>query len=293
MAQNPARKHHFVPKLLLRPWLIQGNLYGYYFDINKRQLQCRILGLDGFCYGQDLWSFKTDKRGKDAIEREFFGPVDTKGAAARTIILYQEPAKLTEEQRCDFARLLLSLDVRRPRNVNLLRKELPNYYAMGLDQDPVIQAALAESGIDATPSRFLEDRLGRSLEDRALSIIPKLVDNPKVGEYLINAHWGVKGLRLNDGSLVLADRPLIRMPHDGRMQRYDSPHAIWILPLTPGAAFIAANSSTDLDDLLRRSGQRFVEDVNKLSAMQAERYVFSIEDSHKRWLCKALYPTME
>lgn len=291
MAQNPARKHHFVPKLLLRPWLIEENLHGYYFDINKRKLQrklqCRILGLDGFCYGQDLWSFKTDKRGKDAIEREFFGQVDTKGAAARDIILSQEPAKLTEEQRCDFARLLLSLDVRRPRNVNLLRKELPNYYAMGLDQDPVIQAALAESGVDATPSRFLEDRLGRSLEDRALSIIPKLVDNPKVGEYLINAHWDVKKLSLNDGSLVLADRPLIRM------QRYDSPHAIWILPLTPGAAFIAANSRTDLDDLLRRSEQRFVKDVNKLSARQAERYVFSIEDRHKRWLCKALHPTME
>jgi hypothetical protein len=54
-----SHKHHFVPKLLLRPWLREGpggqlNLWGYHWDHRRAQLACKRRGLDAFCFQIDL-----------------------------------------------------------------------------------------------------------------------------------------------------------------------------------------------------------------------------------------------
>ena len=38
-----------------------------------------------------------------------------------------------------------------------------------------------------------------------------LVDNPKVGDRLINSHWRLVRLGPCEGTLVLSDRPLVRL----------------------------------------------------------------------------------
>lgn len=195
------------------------------------------------------------------------------------------PARLTEVQRCDFARLLLSLDARRPVNVEKLRKEVTRYLANELDADSEIRAAMDEHGIKDSSSDYVDRQMGWFLEDRALSMIQMLVDNPKVGKRLINAEWGLKRLGPHDGSFVLSDRPLIRI------HAYESPGATWVLPLTPTVAFVAANHKANLDRLLRCTGQRFAKLTNVSSAKQAERFVFSTEQNDERWLGKYLRHT--
>ncbi|QNT68360.1 hypothetical protein HQ394_02050 [Defluviicoccus vanus] len=221
---------------------------------------------------------KAHNLGRDAIERLFFGEVDTKGAAIRDILVERGAEGLTGDQRCDFARLLLSLDARRPCNINKLRTDIAGSFETDLDADSEIRAAMAERGIDDIPSNYVKNQLGWSLEDRALTIIQRLVDNPHVGGRLINANWAVKRLAPRDGSLVLSDRPLIRI------YGYDSPGATWVLPLTPHTAFIAANHEENLRRLLRLTGQRFAKAINVSSAKQADKFVFSIEESHERWI---------
>lgn len=128
MARQEARDHHFVPMFLLRPWLVEGadgdlNLHGYWWDEKRAKLVCKRRGLKSFCFQIDLLSLKAHNLGRDAIERLFFGEIDTKGAAARGVLLTDGAPKLSEDQRCDFARLLLSLDARRPTFVKRLRAE--------------------------------------------------------------------------------------------------------------------------------------------------------------------------
>lgn len=114
-----------------------------------------------------------------------------RGLQARDVLLTDGAPKLSEDQRCDFARLLLSLDARRPAIVQRLRAgEL--YLANELDSDPIIRTAMADLAINEKPSSYVERELGWSLEDQALTLIQGLVDNPKVGKRLINAYWGVK-----------------------------------------------------------------------------------------------------
>lgn len=286
---NEARKHHFVPKLLLRPWLHrnannQNVLCGYYWNDRRGQLDKKCRGLDSFCFQLDLLMLKSHGVGRDAIERRFFGEVDTKGATARDILLRSGPQYLTGDQRCDFTRLLLSLDARRPDIVEKLREEGVQTYKTGLDSDPEILPAMMDAGIEEAPSSYYERTKGVSLEDAAVITIQRLVDNPEVGGRLINAHWYVKHLGEHDGSLVLADRPLIRI------RGYDHPGAAWVLPLTPKAAFIAVNHTENLKRMQRVTPQRFAKQTNYSSARQAERFVFSVDDFHERWLVNHLAP---
>lgn len=286
-AEHESKKHHFVPEFLLSPWLIeepfkQLNLLGFWYCPRQRKLTCKRKGLGSFCFQLDLLTLSSHRLGRDAVERIFFGSIDTKGAAARDILLARGAAALTEDQRCDFARLLLSLEARRPAVVNKIRTAGADYLSSELDKDLEILSAFAQHGIQKTPTEYAEHVIGWSLEDKALLMIRGLVDDPNVGGRLINAKWDVKTIRPQDGSLVLSDRPLIRV------HGYDSPGAAWVLPLTPTAAFIAANHEENLRRLQRATGQRFAKLANISSAARAERFVFSTQEGHRHWLEKYL-----
>ena len=234
MANEEARKHHFVPEFLLRPWSLGGVLRGYWWDARRDELACIRKGAKGFCRQLELLTLRSHSLGRDALEKVFFGHIDAKGAAVRDRLVAAGPRSLNDDQRCDFARLLLSLDVRRPAIVATLRHAGPRHIAASLDGDPEIIAAMVREGLAGPPSTYIE-QLGMCLEDRALATIQQLVDNPEVGGRLINAHWHMVRLGLIDGTLVLSDRPLIRI------RGYEHPGAAWVLPLTPKAAFVAVN----------------------------------------------------
>jgi hypothetical protein len=82
---------------------------------------------------------------------------------------------------------LLSLEARRSANVAQLRAEVAAGLASDLDSDPEILAATKAAGVTEPPSVFYERETGVPIADRALAIISKLVDNPEVGDTLINA----------------------------------------------------------------------------------------------------------
>jgi hypothetical protein len=219
--------------------------------------------------------------GRDTLEKVFFGQIDTNGAKARDLLCDRGPRNLNADQRCDFARLLLSLDVRRPAIVSTLRVMGRRHIAEFLDGNPEILAAMQGEGLACAPSSYIE-RLGISLEDRALANIQRLVDNSEVGGKLINAHWHVVRVGPFDGSFVLSDRPLIRL------RGYDHPGAAWVLPLTPKDAFVAVNHPANLERTKRVTAQRFIKQTNAASANQAERFVFCVDTSYEPWLANRL-----
>ena len=273
------KRHHFVPKLLLRPWLIGNNLHGYYWNTWRNEVTCKKKGLDAFCNRMDLFTLRAAGLGRYDIERIFFGDIDDKGAKARDQLLSNGISSLTVDQRCDFARLLISLEVRRPYVVNkLLREDGPAYFKGEIDCDPEILAAFNAEGINHRPSTYAEQKLGMCFEDRALLIIQSLVENRRVGVVLINAHWDVLRVGPYDGKFVLSDRPLIRI------NSFDMPGASWIIPLTPNAVFVAFNHIENQNRTRRLSRPRLVKEVNRSSVQQADRFVFTTNRSDDAWI---------
>jgi hypothetical protein len=223
-------------------------------------------------------------QGVDAIERSFFAKIDDEGAKARDKLIEGGPKPLNAEERQAFAMLLLSLEARRPTTVAKLRNEGTSFLLSELDKDEELRAAFQSSGINQPPSSWYENVVGGSLEDHSLTIVQRLTDNHRVGIRLINAHWDVIRFARTDAPLILADRPLIRV------NGYDDPNAVWLLPLTPQVAFVAVNNPGNLANISRQPTHRLARHINVASAELAERYVFSTSTYHEHWLPKYLRP---
>jgi hypothetical protein len=276
-----SREHHFVPRFLLRRWAAGDVLTGLYWATDGKIRQ-RRLGVGAFCKELDLLTINAQGLPPDALEKEFFGPVDAGGAAVTERLLKDGPDALTADERSDFARFLLSLEARYPEHVAKLKTEGAYALRNQLDYDPEVLQALAEPGEVRKPSAILEEDMRLDFASRALLVVQMWVENPKVGGRLVNAAWRVYHLRDSDGTLILGDRPLFRW------RGFDHPDCFWLLPLTPTAVFVAANHAKTIHALNRATGLRLRKAANQNTIPQAARYVFVVDDSHNVFIEKNL-----
>ncbi|MBB3019536.1 hypothetical protein FHR70_002601 [Microvirga lupini] len=274
--------------MLLRPWLKeepsrQFNLWGYHWDTRRQQLACKRRGLDGFCCQINLLSLSALHLERDAIERIFFGQIDTKGAIARNALIELGPSGINEEQRLDFARLIISLEARRPTNVDMLRMGARSFIDL-LDDNAEVRTHFEHQGISDRPSSYFEQMNGSTIEDKILTVVQRLTDSPRAYGPLIEAHWQLLRLGSGDGSLLLADRPLVRY---GTITSEDG---VWLLPLAPKIVFLVSRNREALNQVERMSRFQVCRNLNIQSALQAERFVFSTNAQDSKWLGKYLGP---
>jgi hypothetical protein len=59
-----------------------------------------------------------------------------------------------------------------------------------LNEDEEVNEAFAKAAETKRLSDYCEKVVGFDLEDEALTIIQSLVDNSRVGQWLVNAYWG-------------------------------------------------------------------------------------------------------
>ena len=262
----------------MKPWASANALLkGYWWDSRKGRLQCRKnLGPRGFCSEFDLLTLNEHDEGPDVLEWGFFAEIDSDGCVARDLLLREGPESLSNDQRCDFVRLLLSLEPRRPEVARRLREDSPQELASILNRDSILLRAMEAERLSLPPSAFAPP--SHTISEH---MFIRLVDNPMVGSRLINAHWRVVHLGSGDGTLILSDRPLVRF------LGYDNPKAAWFLPLSPKAIFYAAYSPIDFESL---TPKRLAKCLNVDSVRQTQKYVFCVDDSHNRLLEKRLPP---
>ena len=271
--EQESRKHHYVPVFLMKPWTIDGLLTGYSWDGWKRRLKCTKRGTDGFCYEPDLLALEQHPQGQDVLERKFFGGVDTNGARARDRILEGGPRALSPDERCDLARAILSLEIRLPEFVEYIRGRTTQLVE-SIDSDAEARQAIELEGTFASPSQWYANQVGYSMQEWSFSnAVQQLVDNPNVGGKMINSRWQLVRLGARDGTFVLADHPVVR------------DRGLWLLPLNPKSALRICGEGREI---WKGSAQRFAKELNKASAAQARKYVFSIDERHERWLGKHL-----
>ena len=150
-----------------------------------------------------------------------------------------------------------------------LREEGTAHLISGLDGAPDLLSEFQKQGIKQRPSDYAREELGWSFEERALLIVQRLVDSREVGERIVNAHWCLKRLRQEHGSLLLSDRPLVRT------HGLDRPGATWFLPLSPKIGFFATLHPENLRLIQKAAADTIVRHANIDAVGHAERYVFS------------------
>ncbi len=278
-----AKRHHYVPEALMKPWArTQGIVRGYEWDRHRQQLRWKELGPKSFCCRYKLFAPTSKTLAPDLIEAGLFVPVDDMGAKARDKLLRDGVHSLSDKEKSHFIRLLLSLDARRPEWVRRLRQG-GQVLKAALDNDVEVQEIARRVGLERPPSDWLEERRGLNFEDRALLLIQNLVDNPRLGAILMACHWRVRRFPSGSPELTLSDRPLIREGStfgDGFR---------WLMPLAPDS-LLCISPSSHVDRLFCDSSAKLViHYTNAAGTLQADRWVFSCEQhSEASWLGKRL-----
>lgn len=272
-------RHHYVPEFYLRRWATDGLVCGYYWDHRSNSLRLKKRGAKAFCHEVDLYKFSSESKERShLLETVFLGTVDDKAGKIIDKIAKGDLQSLTNDEECDWARFLMSLEVRRPSVVGFLKGHASKDFIDALDTNAEFLSEMERFDIQGRPSEILGSEITSRNEDRMLLRIPRAIDDPEIGKHYRRMSWLTKKLSTGGVDLVVADRPIIR---EGGIE---TPHNLWCLPLNPDTAFFCSNNRNLLVKIEHANARQLSKAINRCSVEQAEKYVFDISVRNSRLL---------
>ena len=245
-AANPPRKHHYLPKFLSRRWTDAEGMLTRYAQVHRGRFEVKRVTPAGIGYQRDLYTIPGwSPEEAQLLETGLFSGVDHRAALAlEEMIAGRWP--LSNQARCDWARFLMAFWYRAPEDLAALKS---GYETLVRGRNPEIEWEAEE------------------LERYVLKSLPGRVDNPRMGQFMIDMEWRVLDVSSAHKELLTCDQPVIRSngfgPPDGNYSMAVSPHHL----------FIAAWAGAGLEDLCSWSASRLVARANRVSTRRARRFV--------------------
>ena len=270
-------RHHYVPEFFLRRWAVDDVVRGYHWDAHLNAIKMSEKGAKAFCHQVDLYKLESEPPEKShLLETEFFGTVDDNAGKVIRKIAKGDLESITNDEACDWARFLMSLEVRRPSVAKFLKKHASEEFIDALDDNPEFLAEMARRDIQGPPSAVLGSAATPYVQDRMLLRMQAAIDDSEIGKHYLRMSWFTKILSAGGIDLVVADRPFIRW---GGIEEPDN---LWCLPLDPDTAFFCSNNRNILVKLERSSARQISKALNRRSVEQAEKYVFDRSGKNSR-----------
>jgi hypothetical protein len=231
-------RHHYVPQFLLRQWSIDGRFVAYYWDnASKKVIENDKAMVPSACQIPDLNTFfDVPKSQRDFPETRFFTPhVDTPAATAMSVMLRHGVRALTQEQRVDWARLLVSFGVRMPET---LRDMGPIETKKAFDLVAATSKGPPEHERKVTA--LIQQNMRVFQRNFPLRAAIEISSDPTKLATVNGMQWWIR--RWDRGAILIGDRPLLTSP---RMQYpcgipLDHPSCLILLPVAPAAVFFAS-----------------------------------------------------
>jgi len=274
--QGPPNKHHFVPEFLLRRWKGPGGSIWRYFRNAIGEIDCKPASPGGMGYGEGLYSTEgLAPEHKQQVETLFMQPLDTEADRVHKRLLDGEVGALSDEQRCRWAGLIMSLWFRTPGEVAGIRAAVE---------------ALHDSGIGRSlpGSDELIELPDTARNELAMQVMMRAIDDGDRGRELINMHWDVIEID-RSREFFISDSPLSQ---PGSFARLGAAASYIAMPISPTKLFIAANSPT-LSGAMRKLPQReLVARQNRAAVGQAEHFVGATSRAADKFI-RATFGTAE
>jgi Protein of unknown function (DUF4238) len=264
------KKHHFIPEAFLEPWCSGGRLtcfaikHGHlcidrYSPAQVARQPC-LYSLHGVSPGQ-----------AQSIETKLLQSIDNAAALVHKMWLNDTHPKLTVKQREDWGRFVLSLRVRTPHMINVLREKgreaVMDDFLRNPDEFEAIKGSLHHSSLPdlvQEKAQVLVDNFGLT------NVFPQLLLESEILPDFLSLYWQALEFRRNRYSLLLADNPVFIHGHknDGWL---------WALPISPSRVFVAASRP-----LNRRRDP--VKEANISSIRQATTYIYASGSEAQRFI---------
>lgn len=277
-------RHHYVPQFLLRPWTEatpDDKLEVFRLDLPDLPSSRYAPKSTGF--DNDLYALTKDVIAgmeKQAIETRFLKLVDNNAANVRNKLVNQGFKTLTPENKVDWARFLMSLRVRQPDIVNMLKQQSPEDLKATLNEQPEGYEELATKEDPSTLEEWTEKQYPGLIENFGLSFFHKLVDNPRYGDKILKMKWWLWDFNKAPYDLLLSDHPCIFT------LGIDDPNCVIALPIHPKKAFFATQSDKVAQTLKQQSLKNLSMRLNESSVWQTRARIYARNESPRRFIKK-------
>lgn len=272
--------HHYLPVFFLKQWARQdGKVIRYHRPhgpVVAHPISPRSTG-----YEPRLYSLTECPPGRSQlIERDFMAPaVDSPAAEVLQLLLARRTLELSNDAKCSWARFLMSLLLRNPEKIAELQRKGRKQIEESLTMNPHEYEALRGPNDPATLLEWTETQANYLLENAGKLSLPSLIDNPKIGNEIINFKWFTSEFSQSQFSLLASDRPLVMTTG---LQRAG---CVIALPLGPRLAFFAARDRSLIEHVVqRRSSTELARALNGSVVSQAYRHVYGIDSSQLRFV---------
>lgn len=265
------KKHHYIPRFYLSRWAADDGRLVEFSKPYKGIVKPKRVHPAGTGYEDNLYGFAWSSGSQpQALEKVFFGPVDTKAAEALAMI----EAGISEHEwappyRSAWTRFILSLLLRTPEDLATLKAEVKSDWLKelpGLDE----KYAAAKGPTDPpTLAEYLEMQQPEFYARSAYRILPGLIDHYGIGSVINGYTWRL--LTFSDAApeLLTSDRPLWMTP------TILEQNAFLIMPIGPKRAFAASlNPHIQYNDEVS-----LARTLNLFSASYARKYVYARSDA--------------
>lgn len=280
-ADGAYTNQHFVPQFLLREWhSAPDSMLSAFQSIGgvllHKRATARTVGFQRHLYSSTNSAGEHDT----TLEREFMGPmVDQPAAIAHRQILEGGVTSLDPEQRGYWAQFLISLMLRTPDMIAMVRERARETFNRILDDDPDF---MREQYPDMTSREVVEKHVPWVYSELAMGALPMLIQSDLLLAGVTKGQWATRTLSARCRfDLVIADRPLI---YHGTMET----SFLMVVPLSPRTLFAASNNVMTWRNLSRLTDDVLARKLNLDSVTGAARYVFASDDRHSPFIGKHL-----
>ena len=271
---NEPKNHHYLPVFYLSGWArSDGRVCRYYRPrdvvVCSWSMPSRTAA-EEFLY--TLHGFPAEDR--QQIEKSLFSEaIDGPAAPIITKLKAEGASRLTNEERVQFARFMMSLQLRDPHSLNEVMQEVAKNIRQNFANDTEY-ATIRKPDDPETLMEWAQTRAPAQLANAHLLMLPRLIDHEQIGTHLVNMQWAVVDLTWSEHTLLTCDRPIVRT------HGLDDHRALWLFPLGPRHLFVAANDRGRLPNLLGASPTRVAREANHQFVGVAVANVYGDTDRH-------------
>ena len=282
-SKGTGRDNHYIPQFLLSGWCNTSDCLTVYSRPNKHVVTSQR-NPKSTAFETNLYSYENvPPERQHVIETEFFTPhIDTPAASILKKILEGGFADITTDERSDFSRFVLSLRARNPGAIELARTKGMQEISSQLGRDNHEYEAVKSATSPDTLIEYVRLNLPALIPNFGISIVPKVITNPEVGERIFHMPWFLHSFNDTSLDLLLSDRPCILKGNalEGM--------CIIALPLSPRHLLFISNNEVEMQHLRSMSPSKVVKLVNKESVIHAVSRIYGTGQQHLGFVEKYL-----
>ena len=274
VAMSIPTDHHFLPKFLLDAWCGDDGKLVAYSKPHGNTVAAKRYAPKAVAKQQELYSLELlPPADAQVIESGFLQLVDDHAARAFQTVYAKGADTITPQERSDITLFLLSLRVRHPDAVNMLRVQGTAELIAELDRDPgeAIEVGLPPG---TKLSEYVAEKHPVVMRNWGLSLLPSIAHNQKYLDRLARLQWSDVRFPADYPDLIIGDRACL-------LRGDLLSTCIMILPLGPRRAVFVASNRESIEKLRRQNQRQLVKRINRWSAESAIDYFYAARDGHE------------